>query len=134
VSDEVKSLFLAQGRHLWSIDELHEAAVRSLGAADYSTVFRAVSGLERTGLINRIDLGDGKVHFELKDDHHEHIRCDRCGRVVMVPGCILEDAAAAVRNSTGFAVTNHQLLFTGICPECAGTKRPLHRRAAALKS
>ncbi len=119
VSDEVKSLFSAEHRHLWSIDELHAAVVAQLGAADYSTVFRAVTGLEKDGAIHRIDLGDGKVHYELAEEHHEHIRCDSCGRVVEVPGCVLEDASAAVTSSTGFKVTSHQLLFSGVCPDCA---------------
>jgi Fe2+ or Zn2+ uptake regulation protein len=120
VSDQVKLLFSSTDtRHLWSIDELHAAVVKALGDADYSTVFRAVSGLERDGSIRRIDLGDAKVHYELSDAHHEHIRCDDCGRVVEVPGCVLEDASSAVNSSTGFSVTSHQLLFSGICPECA---------------
>lgn len=119
VSDQVRSLLAAEGRHLWSIDELHQAVVQSLGAADYSTVFRAVTSMERDGLIKRIDLGDGKVHYELAEGHHEHIRCDSCGRVVEVPGCVLEDAERSVRSSTGFVVTSHQLLFTGVCPDCS---------------
>ena len=119
MSDQVKLLFSSTAtKHLWSIDELHAAVVKVLGAADYSTVFRAVSGLERDGLINRIDLGDGKVHYELTDEHHEHIRCDSCGRVVEVPGCVLEDATSAVTSSTGFKVMSHQLLFSGVCPAC----------------
>jgi Fe2+ or Zn2+ uptake regulation protein len=122
VSDQVKSLFSDQDRHLWSIDELHAAVVAQLGAADYSTVFRAVSGLEKDGAIHRIDLGDGKVHYELAEEHHEHIRCDSCGRVVEVPGCVLEDASTAVTNSTGFKVTSHQLLFSGVCPACASAR------------
>jgi Fur family transcriptional regulator, ferric uptake regulator len=122
VSDQVKSLFAAERKHLWSIDELHGAVVESLGAADYSTVFRAVSVMEKDGLINRIDLGDGKVHYELSEEHHEHVRCDSCGRVVEVPGCVLENAAAAVKESTGFVVTSHQLLFSGVCPECASAR------------
>ena len=112
-------MFVAERRHLWSIDELHEAVVQSLGAADYSTVFRAVSAMEKEGFIHRIDLGDGKVHYELVDEHHEHVRCESCGRVVEVPGCVLEDVSSAVKTSTGFTVTSHQLLFTGTCPECA---------------
>jgi Fe2+ or Zn2+ uptake regulation protein len=108
---------------MWAIDELHEAVVKALGAADYSTVFRAVSGLERDGLIKRLDVGDGKVHYELADEHHEHIRCDGCGRVVEVPGCVLEDASAAVTSSTGFKVTSHQLLFSGVCPECVSARQ-----------
>jgi Fe2+ or Zn2+ uptake regulation protein len=122
VSDQVKSLLAGEHRHLWSIDELHEAVVRKLGAADYSTVFRAVSGLERDGLIKRIDLGDSKVHYELTDEHHEHIRCDSCGRVAEVPGCVLEDATSAVTSSTGFKVTSHQLLFSGVCPACESAR------------
>jgi Fe2+ or Zn2+ uptake regulation protein len=119
VSDRVKLLFSGDdSKHLWSIDELHAAVVTALGAADYSTVFRAVSGLERDGSIKRIDLGDGKVHYELSEEHHEHIRCDACGRVVEVAGCVLENASSAVMTSTGFKVTSHQLLFTGICPQC----------------
>ena len=129
VSDQVRTLFEAEQKHLWSIDELHEAVVHSLGAADYSTVFRAVSGMEREGAIKRIDLGDGKVHYELAEDHHEHIRCESCGRVVEVPGCVLEDAERSVKTSTGFVVTSHQLLFTGLCPDCAGAAG--QRRAAA---
>ena len=123
VSDQVKSLFAADDRHLWSIDELHGAVVTQLGAADYSTVFRAVSGLERDGVIHRIDLGDGKVHYELAEGHHEHIRCDACGRVVEVPGCVLEDASVAVTKSTGFKVTSHQLLFSGVCPDCESARQ-----------
>jgi len=119
VSDQVKSLFSDRDRHLWSIDELHAAVVAQLGSADYSTVFRAASSLEKDGVIHRIDLGDGKVHYEPAEEHHEHIRCDSCGRVVEVPGCVLEDASVAVTNSTGFKVTSHQLLFGGVCPDCA---------------
>lgn len=122
VSDQVRNLFAAEHRHLWSIDELHAAVVQELGAADYSTVFRAVSGMEREGLLHRIDLGDGKVHYERSDEHHEHIRCEACGRVVEVPGCVLEDASASVKTSTGFVVTSHQLLFIGVCPECANKR------------
>ena len=123
VSDQVRGVLSAGDRHLWSIDELHAAVVKELGAADYSTVFRAVSGFEKEGLIHRIDLGDGKVHYELVDEHHEHIRCDSCGRVVEVPGCVLEDASAAVRTSTGFKVTSHQLLFSGVCPDCDSARK-----------
>jgi Fur family transcriptional regulator, ferric uptake regulator len=123
VSDQVKSLFSDENRHLWSIDQLHAEVVAQLGAADYSTVFRAASSLEKDGVIHRIDLGDGKVHYELAEGHHEHIRCDSCGRVVEVPGCVLEDASVAVTNSTGFKVTSHQLLFSGVCPDCESARR-----------
>jgi len=96
VTDAVRAVFTAGRRHAWSLDELHGSIRERLGGADYSTVFRAVGTLEREGLIDRVDLGDGKAHYELHDEHHEHVRCDVCGRVAEVPGCVLEDASAAV--------------------------------------
>ncbi len=125
VTDVVKSLFEGDARHAWSLDELHEAARVALGGADYSTVFRAVSTMEREGAIRRIDLGDGKAHYEVGDDHHEHVRCDSCGQVAEVPGCVLEDAAAAVQSSTGYRITSHQLVFGGLCPACAESRSQL---------
>ena len=81
-------------------------------------MFRAVSLFERQGMLDRIDLGDGKTRFEIREDHHEHIRCESCGRVEEVPVCVLDDAAAQVQNLTGFRVTSHQVVFGGMCREC----------------
>jgi len=118
VTDEVRRLFDAEERHAWSIDELLAAVRASLGSADYSSVFRAVSLFEREGMLDRIDLGDGKARFEVREDHHEHIRCERCGRIEEVPVCVLDDAAAQVHSLTGFRVTSHTVVFGGLCREC----------------
>jgi Fe2+ or Zn2+ uptake regulation protein len=119
VTDEVRRLFETQERHAWSIEELHETVRGSLGTADYSSVFRAVGLLERQGLVDRIDLGDGRGRFEVREGHHEHIRCESCGRIQEVPGCVLDDAAAQVQTMTGFRVTSHRVVFGGVCGDCA---------------
>jgi len=124
VSDAVRNVFEGQDRHAWSIDQLHDAVRTVLGGADYSTVFRAVATLEREGVIQRIDLGDGKAYYEAEIEHHEHVRCEACGRVAEVPGCVLEDATSAVQSSTGFVVTSHHLVFSGLCATCSGSKTP----------
>jgi len=119
VTDEVRRLFDAQERHAWSIDELLQSVRTSLGVADYSSVFRAVNQFERQGVVDKIDLGDGRARFELRDDHHEHIRCESCGRVEEVPGCVVDDASARVNSLTGFKVTSHRVVFGGLCRDCA---------------
>ena len=87
-------------------------------SADFSSVFRALRHLEDEGAILRIDLGDGKARFERTGEHHEHVRCERCGAVAAVPGCLVESSAPAVERRTGFEITGHRLLFAGICPDC----------------
>jgi Fe2+ or Zn2+ uptake regulation protein len=103
-------------RHDWTIEDLREALAKQGVPADFSSVFRALGQLERDGEITRIDLGDGKSRFEPLGDHHEHVRCERCGAVAAVPGCVVEDAI--VERRTGFAVTGHRVLFAGVCPRC----------------
>jgi Fe2+ or Zn2+ uptake regulation protein len=121
VTDAVRDLFHTPGRHAWSIDELHSAVRSDRRSTDYSSVFRAVSMLQREGVIDRIDLGEGHARFELRDGHHEHIRCESCGRVDEVPGCVLDDVVARTQAMTGFTVTSHKVVFAGVCPECVRT-------------
>lgn len=119
VTDEVRNLLHSGGRHAWSLEELLEGVRRSLGGADYSSVFRATVALEQAGEIDRLDLGDGRSHYELHDDHHEHVRCQSCGRVSEIRGCVADDAEARIQSATGYVVNSHQIVFIGLCPDCA---------------
>jgi Fur family ferric uptake transcriptional regulator len=111
-------LLADEARHDWTIEDLQEALDDRGVAADFSSVFRALQRLEGEGSVIRIDLGDGKARFEGTGEHHEHVRCERCGAVAAVPGCLVESSAPAVERRTGFKVTGHRLLFAGICPSC----------------
>ena len=119
VRDAVAELVAGSGQHDWSMEDL-QGALRERGlAADFSTVFRAVGRLEADGAIRRVELGDGKARYEAAGPHHEHVRCERCGLVGAVPGCVVDAALPRVQELTGFVVTGHQLLFSGLCPACA---------------
>ena len=106
-------------RHDWTIEELRDALSERGLPADFSSVFRALRRLERDGSVTRIELGDGKARYEAAGEHHEHVRCDRCGAVGEVPGCVVGDAVPRVQQLTGFTVTGHQILFSGTCPRCS---------------
>jgi len=108
---------LAKGdRHDWTIEELRDALSEHGVPADFSSVFRAMRRLERDGAVVRTELGDGKARYEAAGEHHEHVRCERCGAVEAVPGCLVEESV--VERRTGFAITGHRVLFAGICPRC----------------
>jgi Fe2+ or Zn2+ uptake regulation protein len=118
VTDRVRALVLAGDRHTWSLDELHDAVREEIPTAVYSSVFRAVLDLERRGTVRRVDLGDGKVRYEPEGTHHEHVKCTACGTVAEVPGCVVEEATAAVQRQTRYVITGHRVVFTGLCPSC----------------
>ena len=118
VRDSVRDLLEGDERHDWSIEDLHSGLLMSGVAADYSSVFRAVGWLQQHGVIAQVSLGDGRVRYELAGHHHDHVRCEECGAVSPLPDCLLEGAGRRVEKRTGFAVTSHRLVFSGLCPSC----------------
>lgn len=108
------------GRHDWSSGDLQEELRRGGVEADFSSVFRALVRLERDGVVARVDLGDGMARFEPVGKHHEHVRCDACGAVAALPGCLVEGVGPRVKRSTGFVVTGHRVVLSGLCPACSG--------------
>jgi Fur family ferric uptake transcriptional regulator len=119
VRDALREIFSNQEHRAWSLDELLARARSMIGGADYSTVFRAVAVLEAEGVIQRVDLGDGLSRYEARRDHHEHVKCESCGRIAEVPGCLVEDAAREIEARTGYRLAGHTLVFSGVCPDCA---------------
>ncbi len=134
VTDAVKAIIVAGDRHAWALDELLEAVRHEIPSADFSTVFRAMQTLERGGLVDLVDLGDGKARYETRRDHHEHIRCTVCGSVAEVPGCVVEDAVAQVQRRTGYQVSSHRVVFAGVCRSCRPASRRVKTAARAARA
>ncbi len=123
MTDAVKALIAAEDRHAWALDELLDAVRRQIPTADFSTVFRAMQALERSGLVDQVDLGDGKARYETRREHHEHIRCTVCGSVAEVPGCVVEDVVTQIQRRTGYQVSSHRVVFAGVCRPCRTAAR-----------
>jgi len=120
VSDEVSRLLASGERHAWSLAELLDAVRRNVAGANYSTVFRSVAALEQADVVERLDLGDGISRYEQQHGHHEHVRCESCGRIAEVRDCVVDDAQSRIQADTGFTLRSHQVVFVGRCAECAG--------------
>ena len=49
-------------------------------------------------------------------------RCTCCGRVDDVPALNTEGVYEQVKDETGYVLSDHQLYFFGVCPECQEKK------------
>ena len=119
----VAELVEGSSRHDWSIEEIGEALAARGTRADFSSLYRAVEALVSDGALRRVELGTSGSRFEsASEHHHEHVRCDGCGAVAAVSGCVVANSVPAIERSTGFSVTGHEILFRGLCPDCAGSR------------
>ena len=81
------------------------------------TVYRNLQQMAEEGRI--MELGGPVNRFDAIVEPHTHLRCVRCGQVA--DGEIPYDATLDRAVETGgWQVKSLVLMFTGICPACAG--------------
>ena len=93
---------------------------------DTATLYRSLSDLHAAGIIQRIELGTGVVHYEYTParPHHHHIICSDCGVVEELESCSLIGADHALLGQSRHfkSIYSHNLEFFGCCTTCAAKK------------
>lgn len=84
-----------------------------------ATVFRAVEMLVNMGLLNRIEFSDGSHTYRAcGDNHHHHLTCTKCHRIVDVDVCLPEAQLADIGQKNDFELEGHSLVLFGLCADC----------------
>jgi Fur family ferric uptake transcriptional regulator len=93
---------------------------RRLPSVGRASVYRTLEQLEQLGLVHRVELGGESAAYERNDpgEHHHHMVCVRCGRLVPFEDAALERAIHRVGEEAEFEVVSHDVLLRGICPRC----------------
>jgi Fur family ferric uptake transcriptional regulator len=109
---------LASQRCAVSAQEIEAALGRSVGRA---SVYRVLDLLAQHRLVQRLDMGDGMARYEAIEpsgDHHHHLLCERCGRLVPFDDRDLERSIEKLAARRGFSVSEHDVLLHGACEQC----------------
>ena len=103
---------------------LHARLLRPGRGPGLATIYRTLQALERAGSARAFPAGEGELSYKLCDPgHHHHLICERCGLVVEIPSCEIEEWAARAARRRGFTVSSHQADILGLCEDCAGRDR-----------
>jgi Fe2+ or Zn2+ uptake regulation protein len=108
---------LSTGAHVATAQTIWERAHKRTRGLGLVTVYRILERLHHTGLVEQIDLR-GVAHFGLAGGHHDHMICERCGRIEALDPCVLDSLAESRLRDTGFLVTGHRLDLLGLCRAC----------------
>ena len=85
-----------------------------------ATIYRSLKILVETGVICRVLLEDGHLHYQLSHrGHHHHLLCVECGASQDLLGCEIEDVLASTSARHGFEISGHWLEVYGKCQGCA---------------
>ena len=84
------------------------------------TVYGILSALESARLVRRIELPGHSWRYETRvDDNHHHLVCRACGRIEDVDCVVGEAPCLTPSDDHGFAVESADVVFSGLCPDCA---------------
>ena len=88
----------------------------------FTTLYRNLNQLAEAGLIKKIDGLETSAHFDHNTHAHYHLICEKCKKVFDIPAEVAPDLVKNTQSATGFEVTDHDIVFHGICSECKKRK------------
>jgi Fur family ferric uptake transcriptional regulator len=93
------------------VRELHS----SIG---FTTVYRTMKLLCDAGLAIERHFDDGVARYEIEHEHHDHLVCTRCGKIVEFECAMIERAQDEIGKRYGFRLLRHRHELYGHCPDC----------------
>ncbi len=109
-----------QKRGHTSTEELYRQVKKIAPGIGFATTYRTMKLLAESGLASLRSFGEGFSRYEPagKADHHDHLICTKCGKIIEFENDRIEALQKSVARKHGFHVTNHKLELYGLCRKC----------------
>lgn len=110
-------------RHHLSAEEIHQYLGEQGEKISVSTVYRALHVMVKLGLLQELELAEGRKYYELKSpiwEQHHHLVCVQCGDVQEFEDDAITEVTAQETRNRGFSLLDGQFTVYGICPRCQG--------------
>jgi Fur family ferric uptake transcriptional regulator len=115
--DAILEVFLDAAGHVTSEDLFQK--VRDVHPnIGYTTVYRTLKLLCDAGLAIERRFEDGVTRYEIEHEHHDHLVCTKCGKIVEFECQMIETAQNEIADRYGFQVLRHRHELYGHCASC----------------
>jgi len=108
-------------QHHLSAEDIYKTVLEQGEDVGLATVYRVLTQFEAASIIQRHHFENNHSVFEImQDDHHYHMVCQNCNKVVEFHNDLIEQEQHNVAEQLGFVLTGHSLNLYGYCdaPEC----------------
>ena len=98
--------------------EVYERVRQREPRIGYGTVYRSLHLLAEHGLIQELTFADQSSRYDGRTERHDHVHCLKCGVLVDVEVPVALMARHVAEERSGFRITSHHTVFSGLCPRC----------------
>ncbi len=95
------------------VEEMYRRAVEKDKSISIATVYRTIKLFEEAGIIEKLDIGDGKARYEEAGEHHEHLVDVETGEIIEFQDEDLEEMKRQVALKMGYELVDHRLELFG---------------------
>ena len=94
-------------------DLLYRRAHEIDSTISLATIYRTLGIFEKAGLVQKVDVGDGKSHYEVARQDHEHLVDIENGQIHEFKSDELTSLLSEIADKMGFELTSHKLEVYG---------------------
>jgi Fur family ferric uptake transcriptional regulator len=109
--------FLAAHGHITS-EELYQRVRDAAPSIGFTTVYRTMKLLCEAGLAQERHFDDGVTRYEITHEHHDHLVCLRCGRIIEFECRMIEATQERIAAEYNFRLLRHRHELYGHCERC----------------
>ena len=103
-------------QHHLSAEDIYKTLLEQGEDVGLATVYRVLTQFEAAGIIQGHHFENSHSVFEImQEDHHDHIVCHNCSKVVEFINDVIEHQQHEVAEQHGFTLTGHFLNLYGYC-------------------
>jgi Fur family ferric uptake transcriptional regulator len=115
--DIILDAFLTAKGHV-SSEDLYQTIRKKNPRIGYTTVYRTMKLFVEAGLAEERHFDDGVARYEIEQEHHDHLVCTKCGRIVEFESDLIEKTQTDIAAKYGFRILRHRHELYGHCSNC----------------
>jgi Fur family ferric uptake transcriptional regulator len=97
------------------VEQLYARAQELDASISIATVYRTVKLFEESGLLDKLEFGDGRARYEdAERDHHDHLIDMNSGEVIEFVDAEIEALQEKIARKLGYELRGHRLELYGV--------------------
>ena len=101
-----------------TIDQVYEVVKSRIPGVSRTTVYRTLKTLAELGVAKKTSHFAAMDRFDGNMDHHHHLVCVRCDKVVDFADPALRGLPLPDARRTGFEIVDFSVYFESLCQQC----------------
>lgn len=108
-----------RGPNHFTAQDVFESVAAKNPSVGFATVYRFLRTLSEQNYVSEVRMGGMPARYEwAAKDHHDHLTCTQCQRIVEFENHEIERLQEKVAKEFGFVLNDHVLELFGTCADC----------------